>query len=77
MKKPVSTKIITGNFEDQWSATKAKIEALAAEQTTADVALVEAERAYQLATKKKQEAIARKTIAEKKLAAFRANLGVD
>ncbi len=76
MKKDI-TRTRTNNFEDQWSAAKAKIEILAQEQTSADVMLVEAERAYQAACKKKTEAISRKTLAEKKLAAFRANLGVN
>jgi hypothetical protein len=62
-------------LEDAWSAQKAKIEELAAEQVAADIALVEAQRALDKATKLHASAVARKTTAEKKLTTFRANLG--
>lgn len=62
-------------IEDVWSAQKAKIEALAAEQVAADIALVEAQRALEKAQKVYSAAVARKTTAEKKLATLRANLG--
>jgi hypothetical protein len=65
------------SIEDAWSAQKAKIEELAAEQVAADIALVEAQRSLERATKAHAAAVARKTTAEKKLATFRANLGSE
>lgn len=62
-------------IEDVWAAEKAKIEELAAEQTKADIALVDAQRAYNAASKALAAAQARKTTAEKKLQVYRANLG--
>lgn len=63
------------DLEDIWSAQKAKIEALAAEQVAADIGLVEADRNLKAAQKSYNAALARKTTAEKKLNTFRANLG--
>lgn len=61
--------------EDAWSAQKAKLEELSQEQTQADIALVEANRAYQSATAALQKATERKTTAEKKLSHARGQLG--
>lgn len=65
------------SIEDIWSAQKAKIEELASEQVSADIALVETQRGLDKAQKAHAVALARKTTAEKKLATFRANLGSD
>ena len=63
------------NSTDTWSSKKSKLEALSAEQAAADIALVEAERALDVATQAHAAAAYKASNAEKKLAAFRANLG--
>lgn len=70
-------RIVDLTIEDIWSSAKAKIEALAAEQVAADIALVEAQRAYHAATVALHAAQSRKTTAEKKLATYRASLGAE
>lgn len=70
-------RVVDLTVEDVWAAAKAKIEALAAEQVAADIALVEAQRAYDAAQYVLRAAQSRKTTAEKKLAQYRAQLGAE
>lgn len=60
---------------DKWSAVKEDLAELAAEQVRADIEAVEASRALKAAQERYDSAIKRRTSAEKKLAAARANLG--
>jgi hypothetical protein len=62
-------------FQDEWSRQKAELEAVALEAVHADTALVDAHRALQAAQEAFKKATARKTSAESRLAALRANLG--
>lgn len=76
--KKVKIKTLTDKrFEDAWSAQKAKIEDLAHEQTSSDIALVEAQRAHATACKKLADAQARATTATKRLESFRNKLGAE
>lgn len=60
--------------EDNWSAKKARLAELAEEQTSADIALVEAQRAHEAAAVALQAAQERATTAEKRLAHARTKL---
>lgn len=77
MKATTRTKtgLDTKTFTDKWSAVKGNLEALANEQVSADIALVETSNALKSAQLAHSKAIARKTLAEKRLNTVRANLG--
>lgn len=62
---------------DKWSAKKAQLEELSAAQAHADIEHVVAQRELVAAQTRLERAIAAKTTAEKKLAAFRLNLGAE
>lgn len=62
-------------FADSWERQKAQLEAIALESVKADTEVVEAKRALDAAQKRFDQAIKRKTIADERLAAVRANLG--
>jgi hypothetical protein len=64
-------------FEDRWSAVQTKLESVAGEQVQADIQLVNAVTALKLAQQLHSKAVVRKTLAEKRLSALRANLGAD
>lgn len=64
-------------FNDKWSQVQAQLEALAKEQVTADIDLVNAQRALKLAEATHKKAVARKTLAEQRLNTVRSNLGSD
>jgi hypothetical protein len=61
--------------EDLWAAQKAEIQELAQEQAAADIAYVEAQRAFAKAKAELDRALSRKTTAEKKLSHKRTQLG--
>jgi hypothetical protein len=65
----------TKNFTDRWSAIQEDLKAIATEQVSADIELVEAQRALKLASDRMSKATSRKTTAEKRLTQLRANLG--
>ncbi len=60
--------------QNRWSAKKAQLEELSWAQAVADIALVDAQRAFTAAQGRLTAATAAKTTAEKRLASFRANL---
>ena len=66
-----------GKYQDRWSAIQGDLQALAAEQVSADISLVESTRALAAAQVAHQKAVARKTTAEKQLSQVRANLGAE
>lgn len=62
-------------FTSEWERQKAELEALAQESVKADIALVDSKRALDAAQKAYNQAVARKTAAEERVARVRANLG--
>lgn len=67
----------TTGLTDQWSVAQEALASAASEQTAADIALVEAQRAALVAEQNLQKAIKRKTTAEKRLSGLRARLGAE
>jgi len=76
--KKTSTKnhVHTNRMSDRWEDIKSQLAEAADEQTQADVALVEATATFLDSQQAHQQAIARKTAAEKRLANIRAKLSV-
>ena len=62
---------------DKWAAKTSQLEDLSVAQARADIALVEAQRAFERARATLESAVAVKTTAEKRLASFRQNLGAE
>lgn len=78
-KKKISTKLglnVT-QFNDKWSDLQTRLESVAQEQVQADIALVNAQTALKLAQQTHAKAVARKTVAEKRLSTLRQNLGAE
>ncbi len=76
-KKKTKLGLNTKQFQDKWSQVKGDLEALASEQVSADIALVESERALKSAQLVHTKAVARKSLAQKRLETLRGNLGAD
>ncbi|HEY6019138.1 MAG TPA: hypothetical protein VIY48_04335 [Candidatus Paceibacterota bacterium] len=74
-RKSASVGLNVTQFNDRWSEIQTKLEAVAAEQVQADIQVVNTSNALKLAQQAHQKAIARKTVAEKRLSTLRANLG--
>lgn len=62
---------------DRWSQAQTNLEALAREQVTADIELVNTERALKTAELAHKRSIARKTLAEQRLTSARSKLGEE
>lgn len=75
--KRMSKKLHTSDLSDGWAKTQETLSQAAAEQTAADIDLVNATRAKHAADARLNAAIARKTKAETRLAKLRADLGVE
>lgn len=67
----------TNLMSDRWADIKIQLAEAAAEQTNADLALVEATAAFMESRRAHEAAITRKTSAEKRLANLRAKLSVN
>ena len=67
----------TNQFNDRWSQIQGQLEALAKEQVTADIELVNSQRALLAAQTAHKKAVARKTLAEQRLNSVRSNLGAE
>ena len=74
-KKATKTGLDLKEFNNEWARLQGELEALAHEQVSADIDLVEATRALQNAKAWTDQAIKRKTLAEKRLNTVRGNLG--
>jgi hypothetical protein len=65
------------NPVDKWSQAQTNLEALAKEQVTADIEMINTERALKLAEQAHKRAISRKTLAEQRLTSARSKLGEE
>jgi hypothetical protein len=74
-RKSASVGLNVTQFNDRWSEIQTKLEAFASEQVQADIQVVNTANALKLAQQAHQKAVARKTVAEKRLATVRGNLG--